>query len=679
MSPAGSLESFLSAIEAGADSIYLGLKKFNARVPAKNFTINQLKKITTYAHSKNVKIYITLNIDLKSNELFEASQIVSLVDKLNIDALIVRDFSLLLIIKNFFPSIEVHLSTQTAVDSSYGVSFLRNYPVKRVVLARELELTEIEKCSKLDNIETEIFVEGSMCFSVSGRCLISSFVGGKSGNRGSCTAPCRVEWQLNSDKKSFFSMRDLMLIDELEKVKSVGVKALKIEGRLKNYEWVKTITSIYREALNNEKFDINKLKLKLSNYSAREKTNGHIYSHTNLIGDNKEWSNYKKEKTSLPVDIELFNEKKLIDIAINDDKIKIGIIIDSINKTKEYDRISEPPKKGKPYSLNCIIDKIKEDLFFDEFEVTLDSGSDILTSGVFLNSLLADIKKEIRNIIDETETLPELNEKIISFITPKQVFKTKEKLLGSKPDKIIILSSDIDKFFDKTKIKEITTIQIYINSNIDIKKLKNLSNNYEIVISLPTMIYESNVQNIKNQINNILNSGFTNFQANSLTGVEILKSIDCNRSVGYGLPVLNHLAANFFYENGYKSVTASLEADSSILKSLSNFVENSIEIVVFSKVELFTSRVESEYFKNRNLFKDKYIEMECFKQNENSVFVSKMPFSLMGDKIKLEKIYFDSLIADLRYFDSPYDIITKILSDNYRGETTTFNFYRKLQ
>ncbi|HQJ06868.1 MAG TPA: peptidase U32 family protein, partial [Spirochaetota bacterium] len=294
MSPAGGVNSFIAALDGGADSVYLGLRKFNARRPAKNFDNFLLKKCVRYAHDKNVKVFVTLNIDLKSSEVAEAFQILNFLADINVDAVIVKDPALIYYLTKYLKNkIDIHISTQGAVTSSLGVTLLRDLAVNRVVLARELKLPEIQKCASIQGIEIEVFTEGSMCFGVSGRCLASSFIGGHSGNRGACAACCRIAWEdeRSKSKKTFFSMKDLSLSEYIKTLEKYGVAALKIEGRLKNANWVKNITSIYRQILDGaiDEKEQAELKNELKKYSAREIHSGHIVGGKNLVGENARW------------------------------------------------------------------------------------------------------------------------------------------------------------------------------------------------------------------------------------------------------------------------------------------------------------------------------------------------------------------------------------------------------
>ena len=251
LAPAGSKEAFLAAIKAGADSIYVGLKDFNARKNANNLNFYDLEVLTDYAHSKNVKVYVVLNILIKHEEINDAAKMIAQINQIGVDALIVQDLGLARIIHDYFPNLRLHASTQLACHNSAGAKVLADLGFKRVVLARELTFSEIKSITRNKEIEYEIFVHGALCFSLSGMCLFSSFIGGFSGNRGLCTQPCRRLWNSTKQAKGYlFSPKDLELFDYLEKIKKdTGVCSLKIEGRMRSSEYVFNAVSEYKNGV----------------------------------------------------------------------------------------------------------------------------------------------------------------------------------------------------------------------------------------------------------------------------------------------------------------------------------------------------------------------------------------------------------------------------------------------
>jgi len=249
LAPAGNLACLEAALEAGADAVYLGLTGLNARRHARNFSEGELAHACELMHAHGKRVHLTLNIDLCQDELARAARVLELASQLEVDAILVRDPALLAL-REHFPELPFHMSTQGCVASAADVEAARKLGFRRVVLGRELTLEEIAAASSVPGIETEVFVHGAMCFAVSGRCLLSSWVGGRSGNRGLCTGPCRVGWLHNGRPVGTpFSMHDLSLVACVNELRAAGVRSMKIEGRMKNPSWVRNVVALFRKAI----------------------------------------------------------------------------------------------------------------------------------------------------------------------------------------------------------------------------------------------------------------------------------------------------------------------------------------------------------------------------------------------------------------------------------------------
>ncbi|MTI49507.1 MAG: U32 family peptidase [Firmicutes bacterium] len=260
LAPVGSIEALHAAVENGANAVYLGGKLFNARQYASNFDNKQLEEGVRYAHSKNVRVYVTVNILLSDNELKKVIDYILFLYNIDVDALIVQDVGLVRIIKELLPDFEIHSSTQMTINNYMGVKFLEDIDFQRVVLARELSVEEIKDIDEKTDLELEGFVHGALCISYSGQCLMSSIIGGRSGNRGRCAQPCRMAYTavkfhngkpINEkfSEKYLLSPKDLNTIGYLEQIIDSGLTSLKIEGRMKRPEYVAVIVSSYKKAL----------------------------------------------------------------------------------------------------------------------------------------------------------------------------------------------------------------------------------------------------------------------------------------------------------------------------------------------------------------------------------------------------------------------------------------------
>lgn len=208
LAPSGNIESFMAAVSAGADAVYVGLKDFSARAKAKNFSYKQLNEICSYAHDKNVKVFVALNTLIKNSEIKDVLNILEQISFAQTDAIIVQDLGVAYLSQKYFPEIRLHASTQLTIHNSYGALQAKQMGFERAVLARELSFDEIKNIKKKSDIELEIFCHGALCFCVSGLCLFSSFIGGYSGNRGHCTQPCRRLWTVDVKNGYYLSPKD---------------------------------------------------------------------------------------------------------------------------------------------------------------------------------------------------------------------------------------------------------------------------------------------------------------------------------------------------------------------------------------------------------------------------------------------------------------------------------------
>ena len=248
LAPAGSMECLRAAVAAGADAIYLGGTKFGARAYAQNLSEEDLVQAIEYVHIHGRKIYMTVNTLLKDRELNELYAYLLPYYKAGLDGVIVQDIGAVKFIGEYFPEMPVHASTQMTITNTLGADFLKRYGITRVVPARELSLKEIRDMKKQTGLEMECFVHGALCYCYSGQCLLSSMIGGRSGNRGQCAQPCRLPYQTEGKKPAdLMSLKDLCTIDILPEMIDAGIDSFKIEGRMKQPEYVYTVVKMYRK------------------------------------------------------------------------------------------------------------------------------------------------------------------------------------------------------------------------------------------------------------------------------------------------------------------------------------------------------------------------------------------------------------------------------------------------
>jgi len=262
LAPAGSIAAGLTAFDYGADAVYAGLNKFNARERTENFSLEDMSKLINYAHKIDKKVFVTFNTLIKENELPEVAESLFELSCLKPDAVIVQDIGVVRMIRDYFPNLTIHASTQMCIHNSSGVNFASKLGIKRVILERQVSLDETRRIIKETSIETEVFIQGALCCSVSGGCLFSSWQGGWSGNRGKCKQPCRRRYFSDEGNGFFFSPKDLYSLDIIDELKEIGVSSLKIEGRLRKSDYVKNVVSAYRLMLDTPSTDTSLTALK---------------------------------------------------------------------------------------------------------------------------------------------------------------------------------------------------------------------------------------------------------------------------------------------------------------------------------------------------------------------------------------------------------------------------------
>ena len=254
LAPAGNLEILKGVIESGADAVYVGGSMFGARAYANNFTEEELLEAIDFAHLRGVKVYLTVNTLIKNSEFSKLYDYLLVYYKRGIDAVIVQDLGVVKAIHEYFPSMEIHTSTQMTVTGADGVRFLSQFGVTRVVMAREVSLAEMKRIHEETGMELEAFVHGALCYSYSGQCLFSSILGGRSGNRGRCAQPCRLPYTVEGKKDEYIlSLKDMCGIKALDKLHDAGVYSLKIEGRMKQLEYACGVVKYYRSYIDSKK------------------------------------------------------------------------------------------------------------------------------------------------------------------------------------------------------------------------------------------------------------------------------------------------------------------------------------------------------------------------------------------------------------------------------------------
>ena len=313
LAPAGNFSKLKTAVYYGADAVYIGGKSFSLRAFSDNFTDEEIVEAVKFAHGKNVKIYVTVNIFAKNSDFEKAAEYFRFLERAKVDAVLITDVGLISLCKKVAPELKIHLSTQANTLNKYAVKFWGELGLERVVLARELSLSEIKEISEFNpETQLEAFVHGAMCISYSGRCLLSNYFNGRDANRGECVQACRWQYELREKSKNgeFFPIeedergsyilnsKDLNMIEHIDEMAEAGVCSLKIEGRMKSEYYLATVINAYRRAID-EYYKIGgKYKKNKMFYDELLKTNHRVFTTAYMLGENKETVNYSDSQSA---------------------------------------------------------------------------------------------------------------------------------------------------------------------------------------------------------------------------------------------------------------------------------------------------------------------------------------------------------------------------------------------
>lgn len=346
LAPAGNFSKLKTAVYYGADAVYIGGKSFSLRAFSDNFTDEEIVEAVKFAHGKNVKIYVTVNIFAKNSDFEKAAEYFRFLERAKVDAVLITDVGLISLCKKVAPELKIHLSTQANTLNKYAVKFWGELGLERVVLARELSLSEIKEISEFNpETQLEAFVHGAMCISYSGRCLLSNYFNGRDANRGECVQACRWQYELREKSKNgeFFPIeedergsyilnsKDLNMIEHIDEMAEAGVCSLKIEGRMKSEYYLATVINAYRRAID-EYYKIgDKYKKNKMFYDELLKTNHRVFTTAYMLGENKETVNYSDSQSA--------GEKQFIATVLEGTNDEGYFIAEMRNRFKKGDKL----------------------------------------------------------------------------------------------------------------------------------------------------------------------------------------------------------------------------------------------------------------------------------------------------------------------------------------------------
>ena len=346
LAPAGNFSKLKTAVYYGADAVYIGGKSFSLRAFSDNFTDEEIVEAVKFAHGKNVKIYVTVNIFAKNSDFEKAAEYFRFLERAKVDAVLITDVGLISLCKKVAPELKIHLSTQANTLNKYAVKFWGELGLERVVLARELSLSEIKEISEFNpETQLEAFVHGAMCISYSGRCLLSNYFNGRDANRGECVQACRWQYELREKSKNgeFFPIeedergsyilnsKDLNMIEHIDEMAEAGVCSLKIEGRMKSEYYLATVINAYRRAIDEYYKNGGKYKKNKMFYDELLKTNHRVFTTAYMLGENKETVNYSDSQSA--------GEKQFIATVLEGTNDEGYFIAEMRNRFKKGDKL----------------------------------------------------------------------------------------------------------------------------------------------------------------------------------------------------------------------------------------------------------------------------------------------------------------------------------------------------
>jgi len=652
--PVGNVESFYAALESGANAIYLGLKQFNARRKAGNFTRKQLLVMLKLAKEKKVRVYVTLNIVIKNSELELLIEHLDFLHQAGVDGIIVQDWGVFFIARKYFPKLKLHASTQMGIHNSLGTNHAKKVGFKRVVLARELTLNELEEIGAKTNIETEVFIHGALCYSFSGMCLYSSYSGGWGANRGLCTQPCRRSFSVNNQQKYLFNLKDNQQLAVLPRLVKSGVTALKIEGRMKSGEYAYRVAKAYRLALDKPGHSDEANRILAFDFG-REKT-------TYFTGKKLPEAVSESTATGMPLGkVEKVNPPFIYISS----KIEIKPGFRLRFKLKTSDRISlkvkEVKKQGNFYQLQSGNKNIQ-------------FGSEVYLSG------MSQIK--FPTSLPEDDTVKTFSAK---YGLKRRIFYDFQKYPKPKKQKLqVYIRINSMAWLRKIHLNEFDGIFLNFSKTIwtrfDPYSPFIQKNRNKIFIELPKFIAEKSLPFYTNILEKMYQAGIRSILISQLSQKQLVLKGSIV-SVNENVYVFNEATCTWLKSEGIKDFIYPLEVD---FKTLESFIDKSGIVPVYFYPELFYSRMPvSKGEPVEKLADDQHIGLRRFRKDGITSIVPQHPVSWLQYKKRLGETGFSRFLIDVSYdFPSKNRLKTlkkRLLLSEQVQPSTTFNFSKELK
>ena len=565
LAPAGNKEAFYGAIHAGADAVYLGGNKFGARAYADNFTEAELVSCIRYAHIFGRRVYLTVNTLVKESEFHEIYDYLKPFYEAGLDGVIVQDIGVFSFIREYFPGIELHVSTQMTITGKYGAKLLKDMGACRIVPARELSLREITEMKKYADLEIETFIHGAMCYCYSGQCLFSSVLGGRSGNRGRCAQPCRLPYTVTTPNHRSgecypLSLKDMCTIEQLPALIEAGIDSFKIEGRMKKPEYAAGVTAIYRKYIDKyyanpgKEFKVSAKDLeKLSKlYIRSERQNGYYYKHNGrdmVTLDNPAYSGsdeallaeirsaYLDKAPKLPVSVYGYFQ--------TGEEASVTYIAGDLSVTVSGDVVQQASKQ--PISSENVekqLSKLGESVFRAE-EISLTLSEDAFYSLKSLNELRREAVEKLENLIIEEHglTVRRFLDRNSSITTHNDVCQPSIRNKNTALYVSVQTIEQLQAFYKSPHKSKISRLYLHGDILYQNKELMNLikekvacagaGETAEIIISLPYILRERDASYLENLYNLAQSHSdiIQGFRAASLEALGFLKSKDYSGAI----------------------------------------------------------------------------------------------------------------------------------------------------
>ncbi len=705
LAPAGNTENFLAAMEADADAVYVGAPALNARNLARDLRLEEIFSMVQYCHNNGKKIYLAANSLVREQDLSHAIETLAMLEAMDTDGLIVQDLGLVRMIREYFPAIPLHASTLLSANNSQSLEGFKTLGFERVVLARELTLKEIEILCQKSDVEIEVFVHGAMCFSYSGLCLFSSFLGGKSGLRGKCVQPCRrhYSWNTKRGKSSartkskkkpgtqtgkgqyLFSMNDLSALEAVPDLQQAGVASLKIEGRLRSAHYVSHIVQAYRLVMDAtpETFPAAlKEATHLSNRAMGRKTSsGYFFSpqpagaitpyHSGNMGDflgrlgsiksyeNRFYARLTlKEELATGDRLRLHAEPSGERLAFTLKELRHAN--NDVEEATAGDKVQllVPDWEFHSNSSSNRVDVYRVDVKKDG-GLTTKRLPDIRKSAVLLdtfrkekNAYIHEIQNKVASPLEESE-MPDL-----------KIPRMRGGKKGKKPGKKIKLPLDLWLRFDSAKYLYNNLPFVPDRFLLPINKA-NLSQTgqlkrylgrrvRDLTWCLPPILFEGEQVRLHKQIQLLIRSGFRSFQLGHITQFTFFqKQQRVFLSSDYTVNLLNSQAVTLMEEGELEATQLSIESDKKILIELiaryrRYHSDLKLGLSVYGAPALFTARLDPEHFNYNKILKSpKNEEFVLLKKDNVTATVPVRPFSLLPYLYELKAIGLDYAVIDL--------------------------------